>query len=96
MRSNSQLPESQWVLFEILPDKASAEAFVGLLEKEGVPTSVDRNCGLPGMESFFFVFVPEDLLERAGLLRPKLQASFAELGYSTIGELIASETEPEE
>lgn len=84
MRSNTQLPESQWVLFEILPDKASAEACARFLEKEDVPTSVDVDCGLPGMESFFFVFVPEEHLERAGLLRPKLQLFLEELGLSTV------------
>ena len=79
--------ESEWQHFETLPDQASAEVRVGLLEQGGVPAKVITEGPLPGLEVGVHVFVPADLLHRAKWLSAQSRVSDAELEFLATGEL---------
>jgi hypothetical protein len=54
-----------WSEVVTYPDRASAEAILGLLLQDGVPGRISSDGAIPGLGLFYSVVVPEAFLHRA-------------------------------
>ena len=76
-----------WARVAAYSDRISAEAILGLLAEEGLPSYIGSNEYVPGLGSHFAVFVPADLLRRAQWILEQARVSEEELTYLATGKL---------
>jgi len=57
--------EPTWMSIAVYPDRASAEAALGLLAADDLPAYISSDAYVPGLGTNFSVLVPSDLLPRA-------------------------------
>ena len=76
-----------WTPFRKVSDRPSAEALAELPLIRGIPARVEAPCLLPGVDGYFAVSVPTELLHRARWAAPELPFDERELIYLATGEL---------
>lgn len=81
------LTMNKWAEFRRLADLPSAQALVELLLNHEVPARIEAPCLLPGIDGYYVVAVPLDLLHRAGWVAPEAPFDEAELSYLATGQL---------
>jgi len=81
------VPRDAWSEVVTYPDRASAEAVLGLLLQGDVVGRITSDEALPGLGLFYSVVVPAELLHRARWLLSEAQVSDAELTYLATKEL---------
>ena len=74
-----------WASFRRLADLPSAQALVEVLLTHEVPARIEAPCLLPGIDGYYIVAVPLDLLHRAGWVAPDLGSPVAVLAERTSG-----------
>jgi hypothetical protein len=79
-----------WVTFRRLADLSSAQALVELLLTHEVPARIEAPYLLPGIDGYYIVAVPSELLHRAGWISPEAPFDEAELAYLATGQLSAN------
>jgi hypothetical protein len=77
----------EWTPFRKVSDRPSADALAELLLTRGIPARVEAPCLLPGVDGYFAVVVPTELLHRARWAAPELPFDERELTYLATGEL---------
>ena len=77
----------KWAPFRRLADLPSAQALVELLLTREVPARIEAPYLLPGIDGYFIVAVPLDLLHRASWVAPEAPFDDAELAYLATGQL---------
>ena len=77
--------DADWVNVETFADRLSAEALVGLLAGEGVPSYIASDEPIPGLARSFSVRVPPPLLHRARWLLSQEPVSESELTHLAMG-----------
>ena len=70
---------SDWSVVATFSEKILAEAFLEVLDAEGLPARIASNGFIPGLGTEFSVLVPGPLLQRAQGLREPSQVSEQEL-----------------
>ena len=83
------MPDDRWTAVTAYPDRASAEALLGLLDANAVPGYIASNEHVPGLGSHFAVLVPARLLHRAQWVIEQCRVTERELIYLATGELPA-------
>jgi hypothetical protein len=77
----------EWAPFRRLADLPSAEALVELLFAQKVPARIEAPYLLPGIDGYYIVSVPPDLLHRAAWVAPEAPFDEAELAFLATGRL---------
>ena len=77
----------KWVAFEKAANLASAQMLVELLLAQQVPARVEATHLLPGIDGYFVVSVPVELIHRARWIVPETPFDEAELAYLATGKL---------
>ena len=75
-----------WEVFAVFDDVGSAEAVAGRLRSDGVPSEVQRESPVPGL-NVFRVVVPTALAHRARWVMSLAETTDAELAYLATGKL---------
>jgi hypothetical protein len=81
------LTMDKWASFRRLADLPSAQALVELLLTHEVPARIEAPYLLPGIDGYYIVAVPLDLLHRASWVAPEAPFDEAELTYLATGKL---------
>jgi hypothetical protein len=77
---------TEWTPFRKVSDRPSAEALAELLLTRGVPARIEERCLLPGVDGYFAVVIPTELLHRARWTVPELPFDERELTWLATGE----------
>ena len=77
----------EWTIFRRLADLGSAQVLVELLLAENVPARLEAPYMLPGIDGYYIVSVPSELLHRASWVVPETPFDEAELAYLATGTL---------
>lgn len=83
-----------WSVVASFGDPISAQALLGLLQSELLPSMVISNAAVPGLGTEFSVLVPTPQLHKAQLIREQNRVSDAELTYLATGELPGGPQDP--
>jgi hypothetical protein len=81
------MPIDGWSVVASFGDQISAQALLGLLTSESMPSMVISNAAVPGLGTEFSVLVPTPQLRKAQLIREQNRVSDEELTYLATGEL---------
>jgi len=77
----------EWVRFACYANEWDAHIVTGLLENEGVLTTIETNGMFPGTMGYTTVWVPQSLAHRARWILALLPPTEAELIFMATGEL---------
>ena len=81
------MQKETWVTVAVYSDRLSAEATLGLLTADGMPSYISSDEHVPGLGIRFAVLVPSDVAHRAEWLLRAPPISEGELTYLATGEL---------
>ena len=81
------MPDDTWISVATFPDRATAEATLGLLTAATIPCYIASNEYVPGLGSEFSVRVPARLRHRADWVLESVRVSVGELDYLATGKL---------
>jgi cell division septation protein DedD len=88
------MPINSWTSVATYSDRISAEAIVGLLRGEGIPTYISSDEHVPGLGANFSVFVAPDSTRRAKWVLQQTHVTERELTFLAVGD--SPEGAPEE
>ena len=87
--NDQSLTMDKWAPFRKLADLPSAQALVELLLTHKVPARIESPHFLSGIDGYYTVAVPSELLHRASWVSPEMPFDEAELAFLATGQLNA-------